>query len=120
MEFGIGNEECGRLKLGGGEAMKLGSCEVGKLGSWEVVSRGGGGSEDAGELQDVRMGNNERFEVGRVRGWEAMKLKSCEAGKRDISAKLFLCRGSVEGLLKKIEHRTSNVQHPPAMHSGLS
>jgi hypothetical protein len=25
MEFGIGNAECGRLKLGDGEAMKLGS-----------------------------------------------------------------------------------------------
>ena len=33
-------------------------------------------------------------------------------GLRPISAKLFLSRGTVEGLLKKmnIEHRTSNIE----------
>jgi hypothetical protein len=52
-----------------------------------------------------------RRELGmrKVKGgrWVAM-----EAGKRNISAKLFLCRGSVEGLLKKmnIERPTSNVE----------
>ena len=35
-----------------------------------------------------------------------------EAGQRSISAKLFLRRGTVEGLLKKNEH-------PPAMHSAM-
>ncbi len=32
-------------------------------------------------------------------------------GRSPISAKLFLRLGTVEGLLKKNEHRTSNVQH---------
>jgi hypothetical protein len=33
------------------------------------------------------------------------------SGSTSISAKLYLRRGTVEGLMKKNEHRTSNVQH---------
>jgi hypothetical protein len=40
MEFGIGNAECGRLKLEGGEAMKLGGREAGKCGSYEAGRQG--------------------------------------------------------------------------------
>ncbi len=80
--------------------------EAGKWGSNGIrpPAHRGGAYAPAGignaEWGRLKLEGGEAMKLG---GREAGKWGSYEAGKRDISAKLFLCRGSVEGTEKKKE-----------------
>jgi hypothetical protein len=68
-----------------------------KLGGWEAGKLGSNGIRNW-ECGRLKLEGGEAMKLG---GREAGKWGSYEAGKRDISAKVFLCRGSLKGTEKK-------------------